>query len=72
VRIAQFERFIKSDHVGAILLDASAQPAWAGIFRKVGLVGHATGGVIVYPTNGCQSCHAVDWAQLGKAGPTAS
>jgi hypothetical protein len=71
-RVEQFERFVKADHVGAILLDASQQPAWAGIFRKVGLVGHTIGGVIVYPANGCQSCHAVDWTQLGTAVPAAS
>jgi hypothetical protein len=59
-RVAQFERYVKADHVGAILLDAGQKPAWAGIFRKVGLVGHAIGGVIVYPTDGCQSCHAID------------
>jgi hypothetical protein len=63
-RVAQFERFVKADHVGAILLDASQEPPWAGIFRKLGLVGHATGGVIVYQTNGCQSCHALDRTQL--------
>jgi hypothetical protein len=66
-RVAVFERFVRYNHVGAILVDASAHPAWAAIFRKMGLVGHTTGGVTVYPTNGCQSCHPVSQAQLGKA-----
>jgi hypothetical protein len=57
-RIAQFERYVKADHVGAILLDAGHEPVWAGIFGRVGLVGHPVGGVIVYRTNGCQACHS--------------
>ena len=58
-----------TDHVGAILLDASDKPAWVGIFGKVGLVGHTTGGVIVYPTNGCRTCRTLDRAELGKKAP---
>jgi len=54
--IAQFERFVKADHVGAILLDARHEPLWVGIFRRIGLRGHRIGQVVVYPTNGCQSC----------------
>jgi hypothetical protein len=71
-RVATFERFVKADHVGAILLDASHEPVWAGIFRKLGLVGHTIGGVTVFPANGCQSCHAVDLTQLGKSASAAS
>jgi hypothetical protein len=66
-RLAQFERFIKADHVGAILLQAGQEPPWVGIFRKVGLVGHTTGGVVVFPTNGCQSCRAPGRIQLATA-----
>jgi hypothetical protein len=66
-RVAQFERFVKADHVGAILLEVGHEPTWVGIFRKVGLVGQTTGGVILYRTNGCQSCRALGWTQLGKA-----
>ena len=57
--VASFETFVRSDHVGAILLDARYRPRWAGIFSKVGLVGHAIGNVIVYPTDGCKACRAV-------------
>jgi hypothetical protein len=70
-RVAQFERFVKADHVGAILLDTSQEPTWAGIFRKVGLVGHTTGGVVVYPTDGCRTCRTLDRAELGKKAHTA-
>jgi len=69
--VAQFERFLLTDHIGAILLDARHEPLWAGIFAKVGLVGHTTGGVIVYQANGCQSCHTIDWTQLRKEGAAA-
>ncbi len=58
VTIAQFEKFVKADHVGAILLDARHEPLWVGIFRRIGLDGHLNGDVIVYPTNDCQSCRA--------------
>jgi hypothetical protein len=66
-RVAQFERFVKANHVGAILLQVGQEPPWVGIFRKVGLVGRTTGGVVVYPTNGCQSCRAPDGIQLARA-----
>jgi hypothetical protein len=56
-QVAQFAQFVKADHVGAILLDARHEPLWVGIFRRMGLHGHAVGDVIVYPTNGCRSCH---------------
>jgi hypothetical protein len=70
--VAQFERFVKADHVGAILLQVGKEPPWVGIFRKVGLVGRTTGGVVVYPTNGCQSCRAPDGIQLARAALRAS
>ncbi len=57
--VASFERFVKADHVGAILLDAQDETAWAGIFRTVGLVGRTTGGVVVYPTHGCRTCRGL-------------
>jgi len=62
--VAQFERYIRADHVGAILLDAGHEPVWAGIFQLAGLVGHTVGNVIVYPTHGCQACRTLDRAQL--------
>jgi hypothetical protein len=54
--VAQFESFVKAEHVGAILLDNRHEPLWVGIFRKIGLHAHVIGNVVVYPTNGCQSC----------------
>jgi hypothetical protein len=57
--VASFERFVKADHVGAILLDPEDDLGWADIFGRVGLVGHATGGVVVYPTYGCRTCTAL-------------
>jgi hypothetical protein len=62
--VNKFERFVKYDHIGAILVDAGNRPRSAGIFWKAGLVGHLAGGVMVYPTNGCRSCHPVSSAQL--------
>jgi hypothetical protein len=67
-RVAKFEAYVKRDHVGAILLDRSSdEPGWVGIFRELGLVGRTTGGVVVYQTDGCRTCHALDRAELGKA-----
>jgi hypothetical protein len=57
--VASFEQYVKADHVGAILLDARYLPRWAGIFGKIGLVGHRAGSVIVYPTDACQACRAL-------------
>jgi hypothetical protein len=68
-RVAIFEKFIKSDHVGAILLDVSEEPVWAGIFRKVGLMGRTTGGVVVYTTDGCRACRNLDGAELARKAP---
>jgi hypothetical protein len=55
-QVAQFESFVKADHVGAILLDARHEPRWVGIFWRIGLAGHRIGDVVVYPTNGCRHC----------------
>jgi len=57
-RIARFEGWVKARHVGAILLDARHEPLWVGIFRRIGLAGHRIGDVVVYRTNGCQSCRS--------------
>ena len=67
-RVAEFERFVKADHVGAILVDASDKPVpgWVRVFRLLGLVGHTTGGVVVYPIDGCLTCRTLDGAELGK------
>ena len=58
--VAQFEQFVRTDHIGAILVDARHEPGWASIFSRIGLVGHRTGNVVVYHTNGCQTCRALD------------
>jgi len=71
-RVAKFEWFVKRAHVGAILLDAGHDPKWVGIFWRIGLKGHRIGNVIVYQTHGCQSCHALGWAQLFKQAPAAT
>jgi hypothetical protein len=68
-RVGRFEQFIRENHVGAILLDAGHEPKWVGVFWRVGLHGHRIGNVIVYKTNGCQTCHPVTWRQLGKYTP---
>ena len=65
-RVARFEAYVKRDHLGAILLNRSDEPGWVGIFSKLGLVGRTTGGVVVYQTDGCRTCHALDRAELGR------
>jgi hypothetical protein len=63
--VTAFEKFVRTGHVGAILLDGGHEPVWVGIFRRIGLVGHATGGVIVYPTDGCRDCRLLGKDQIG-------
>jgi hypothetical protein len=65
-RVATFEAYVKRHHVGAILLDRSDEPGWVGIFPELGLVGRTTGGVVVYQTGGCRTCHALSRAELGS------
>jgi hypothetical protein len=57
--IEQFRAFIRRADVGAILVQADAAPRWAGVFSKLGLKGQLVGGVLVYRTNGCRTCHLV-------------
>ena len=57
--VKRFEAYIKRDKLGAILLDARQEPRWARVFPRLGLVGHLVGDVIVYPTDGCRTCHAL-------------
>jgi hypothetical protein len=54
--VAAFVAYIKRDKIGAILVDAGHEPGWARLIPRVGLVGHLSGGVIVYPTDGCRAC----------------
>jgi hypothetical protein len=67
-RVGKFENYVKTNHIGAILLDTSNKPVpkWAIIFPALGLVGHADGGVVVYPTNNCDACRTPTPAELGK------
>jgi hypothetical protein len=62
--VAQFEQYVRTDHVGVILLDAAHDPRWTGIFRQMGLTGQQIGGVLVYPTNGCAGCRPLTAAQM--------
>jgi hypothetical protein len=55
--VAAFEAYVKRDKIGAILLSAGHLPGWARLIPRIGLVGHRTGGVIVYPTDGCRTCY---------------
>jgi hypothetical protein len=66
--VADFEQFVKADHVGAILVDDSNKPVarWPGIFPLLGLVGHKVGGVVVYPIHGCDACRTLSPTELEK------
>ena len=55
--VAAFVAYIKRDKIGAILVDAGHEPGWAHLIPRVGLVGHLSGGVMVYPTDGCRACY---------------
>jgi hypothetical protein len=52
-----FEAYIKRSNFGAILVDARNKPGWARLFPRMGLVGHTTGNVIIYPIDRCRTCH---------------
>jgi hypothetical protein len=68
-RVSRFENFVEASHVGAILVDVANAPRWAALFREIGLVGHVTGGVEVYPTDGCRACGIPARAQLRQLYP---
>jgi hypothetical protein len=63
--IAKFEAYVKQNKIGAILVDGNHEAKWVGIFRKIGLQGRMIGDVLVYPTNGCRTCHVLDQSQIG-------
>jgi hypothetical protein len=67
-KVAAFERYVRSDRVGAILVDVHHAPHWIGIFWRMGLKGHIINNVIVYPLNGCQTCRAPAQVKL-RGGP---
>jgi hypothetical protein len=66
--VADFEKFAKQDHVGALLVDVSNKPVprWTAIFPILGLVGHKVGGVVVYPLHGCDACRTLSQTELAK------
>jgi len=67
--VTRFENYLRKAGIGAILVDGSHEPRWVGMFWRVGLKGHWSGRVIVYPIDGCRSCRALSWAQIPHGGP---
>ncbi|MGO8957948.1 MAG: hypothetical protein ACLQFR_11340 [Streptosporangiaceae bacterium] len=57
--VEQFRAFIRRSDIGAILVQANAAPRWIGIFSRLGLKGELVGGVLIYRTDGCRTCHLV-------------
>ncbi len=66
--VRSFESYVRTDRIGAILLDTNHHPKWVGIFRRMGLQGHSSGSVVVYPVNGCRTCHPLAWSQIAHGG----
>ena len=66
-RVDRAEGLIRTDHIGAVVVDAHHAPRWAGVFGIFGLTGHRSGGVVVYLTHGCQACHGVTRAEIKAA-----
>jgi hypothetical protein len=62
--VLAFENYVRTSHIGAILLAAKQEPQWVGIFWRMGLKGHEFGDVIVYPTGGCKSCRVLNRSGL--------
>ena len=70
--IAKFESYVRHDKIGAILVDGHHEPQWVGIFRKIGLQGRWIRNVLVYPVNGCRTCHGLSPADIGPPRPAQS
>ncbi len=66
-RIAKFEDLIRTDHIGAILIDARNAASFAPAVSVMGLTGYWTGGVLVFPTHGCRTCRSVTRAEIHAA-----
>jgi hypothetical protein len=66
--VRSFEAYVKKDRIGAVLLDRNHEPKWVGIFWRMGLQGHTSGSVVVYPLNGCRSCRQLGWSQIDHGG----
>ncbi len=67
--VRSFESYLRKDHIGAILIDQKHPPKWVGVFWRIGLKGHIVDNVVIYPVNGCQSCHPLSWSQISEAHP---
>ncbi|MGB6453069.1 MAG: hypothetical protein WBH47_01140 [Streptosporangiaceae bacterium] len=70
--VRSFEAYVKKDRIGAVLLDRNHEPKWVGIFWRMGLKGHTSGSVVVYPLNGCRSCRQLGWSQIDHGGSRAT
>ncbi len=57
--VSAFERYVRTDSIGAVLVDMIHEPQWVGIFWRMGLRGHKIDHVIVYQLNGCRTCRAL-------------
>jgi hypothetical protein len=64
-RIAKFEAYLQQSKVGAILVDANHELQWIGIFQKIGLRPQRVDDVLVFPVNGCRTCHNLSQSQIG-------
>jgi hypothetical protein len=64
--VARFEDYLRKDKIGAILVDRNFAPRWVGMFWRMGLRGHYSGNVIVYPVDGCRSCRPLGWDQIPR------
>ena len=62
--VAAFERYVRSDHIGAVLVDLKHAVRWDGIFWRMRLRGHIIDNVIVYQLDGCRTCRALTRAQI--------
>ncbi|HEY2639290.1 MAG TPA: hypothetical protein VGI66_05340 [Streptosporangiaceae bacterium] len=56
--VQNFEAYVRSARIGAILVDANQEPLWVGIFLRIGLKGERIGGVLVYQLHHCRTCRA--------------
>jgi hypothetical protein len=68
--VAEFQQYVRKDHIGAVLLDVRHEPLWSVVFARMGLTGHRTGDVMIYQTNGCASCRALTQAQIAAPAST--
>lgn len=64
---ASFEAYVKQDKIGAILVDMRFKPRWVHNFRRIGLIGHEIGDVLIFPTDGCRDCRAFNSTRHAKA-----